>query len=245
MSFITKLTLIFGLAIISASAFPAPDAKGAVGSKAIEVSDDNTNSSKIEEKVAIENWEPSEEVTKLFPYYLTGYDEEDRPVGVIDLGKWDVKTWAKRGQAAWDDLEKHTEKMLHILKTGVHAKNTTGDDGVTRHISDDLGLIVDFDGFNVAQGTSPKVMVFLNRFLGKLQLIHQKLSYAYFINVNAVASAVVRTLRPVLGSAFERIEVYGTRQSDWMRVLRRNLPADALPEKYGGKAGHKPLVFYG
>jgi hypothetical protein len=242
MSFIFS-TLIFGFVTISViNGFPAPEAKGVLDNKGLK---GKLDASKSQDKVSLDDWQTPEEVAKLFPYYLTGYDEEDRPIGVIDLGKWDVKAWAKRGPQAWSDLERHTEKMLHILKSGVHARNTTDEDGVTKHITDDLGLIVDFDGFSVAQGTNPKVMAFLHKFLGKLQLIQHNLSYAYFINVNAVASALVRSLRPSLGSAFERIEVFGTRSADWMRVLRRNLPVDALPEKYGGKAGHTPLIFYG
>ncbi|CAG7699507.1 unnamed protein product [Allacma fusca] len=240
MSF-TLLTLVFGFVILS-SAYPAPEAKGLLDSNDIK---GKLDTGKGQEMFPIESYQSPPEVAKLFPYYLTGYDEEDRPIGVIDLGKWDARSWAKKGKEAWDDLERHAEKMLYILKAGVHAKNFTDESNVTRTVTDELGLIVDFDGFSVAQATNPKVVTFLTKFLGKLQLIQHRLSYAYFINVNAVASALVRLLRPALGSAFERIEVYGTRTSDWIPVLRRNLPADALPEKYGGKAGHKPLVFYG
>jgi hypothetical protein len=237
----TVIILISGF-VFSALALPAPVPKDDVDTS---VKQSIPSAAKSEEPFSIANWHAPPEIATKFPFYLSGYDNEDRPIGIIELGKWDARAWFKKGKEAWADLNRHAEKMLYILKSGIHARNTTDDNGDVVPVTDELGLIIDFDGLNVAQVTTPQVLQFMTKYLGQLESLQHRISYAYFINVNAVASVIVRVLRPVLGSVFERIEVFGTQKKQWMPVLRRNLPEDQIPEKYGGKAGHKPLVFYG
>ncbi|CAG7838607.1 unnamed protein product [Allacma fusca] len=240
------LTVLLGCAIVLAQALPAPNPKEVLDSKGDKAPTlDTIKDQKADEKFSIANWVSPPEVVKNFPYYLSGYDHEDRPIVVIDIGKWDARSWHKKGKEDWANLEHHAEKMLDILRSGILAKNFTDENNVTKPVTDEMGLIVDFDGFNVAQMTSPHVLAFMTKYLGQLETIQEKLAYAYFVNVNAVASVVVRLLRPVMGKAMERVEIYGTKPSQWMPILRRNLPGDQIPKKYGGEQGHNSLVNYG
>ncbi|CAG7717655.1 unnamed protein product, partial [Allacma fusca] len=47
------------------------------------------------------------EMEKLFPYYLAGYDYEDRPIWVAEIGKYNIRSVVERGPEGLNDVEKY------------------------------------------------------------------------------------------------------------------------------------------
>jgi hypothetical protein len=230
---------------IFCSAFAASLPKSILNSGLAKNSPDSNES---QDTFKVETWRPSPELEKYFPYYLSGYDDEDRPIVVIEFGKWDVVAWSKRGKAAWENLERHVQRMKYILSTGIwNVRNVSQNAGDSAKpvVTDEMVAIVDFEDFTISQASNPGAVQFLIKWMGILETLQEKVHSVYFVNVNAISGVVIRLLKPTLGKVFERVEVYGTLKQRWMPIIRRNLPEDQIPEKYGGRKGHKPLIFHG
>jgi hypothetical protein len=201
---------------------------------------------KEHEKFSIESWEAPEDIQKNFPYYLSGYDSEDRAIVVMEIGKWDVRSQAKKGGQGWIDLQRHAEKMMYNLKNGVDKRNYTDPtNNETVSGPDDIVLIVDWDGFQLVQLFSPEAIAFVLKYMGKMERFQEKIAYGLFVNVNPVANAAVTSMRPILGRFMERVDVYGTQTAQWIPVIKRRLPSDQIAAKYGGRKDFKPLIFRG
>ncbi|CAG7834233.1 unnamed protein product [Allacma fusca] len=236
-----RFYFIFPLLLVTVSSFPTET----VSSNKVSSEKDDVKK-KEHEKFSIESWESPEDIAKNFPYYLSGYDSEDRAIVVLELGKWDVRSQAKKGGQGWIDLQRHAEKMIYNLKNSADKKNYTDVVGnVTASGPDDIVLIVDWDGFQLVQLFSPEAIAFVLKYMGKMERFQEKIAYGLFINVNPVANAAVTSMRPILGRFMERVDVYGTQTAQWIPVVRRRLPADQLPAKYGGSKDHKPLIYRG
>ncbi|CAG7834399.1 unnamed protein product, partial [Allacma fusca] len=65
---------------------------------------------------------------------------------------------------------------------------------------------------------APTVQYILHHFAA-FQQIQDSFAYGYYVNVNAVASQFISMVKPILGSALERVEILGTQKSSWIPKL--------------------------
>ncbi|CAG7711647.1 unnamed protein product, partial [Allacma fusca] len=151
-------------------------------------------------------------------------DEEDRPIWVVEFGKWNVRKTIEEGPRSQELLEKYIDQMA---LNALNSMNFTADPDTTPQIIS----IVDLEGFNYRQLASPQSLSFiLKKFAFFSQAISKYVSVAYMVNTNFVAETMINLLRPVLGEALSRFEVHGTNKAKWMPKLAQKLPKDQIPE---------------
>ncbi|CAG7698269.1 unnamed protein product [Allacma fusca] len=187
----------------------------------------------------LEKWEEPEELTKNLVYYLSGFDFENRPVWVVEFGKWDLRSILERGEI-WDKLfDKYVDKFLWRLWKSLPIKATP-----EKPVKECV-VIFDMEGYDLQQMNSPAALGFIIKKLRTVTAAIPITSGAYIINANFLAKNLLNLLRPVLGKEFSRVEIYGANSKSYRRVLLRNIPQNQLPESYGGSKGSKPVQIYG
>ncbi|CAG7639384.1 unnamed protein product [Allacma fusca] len=184
-------------------------------------------------------WEPPEEIRKNFPYYLSGFDEENRPVWVMEFGKWDVRGALEKGKDWESALDKHIDQWLYRMfnSSGLRA---TPEEPVNEIID-----IHDMDGYNIRQINSPRALAFIIRKMRTVSIAMRFAHSAYAINTNFIAENLLNILKPVLGKDFQKLIVYGTNKNKWLPVLLKSIPKDQLPERYGGSKKFTPVEIFG
>ncbi|CAG7731269.1 unnamed protein product, partial [Allacma fusca] len=72
-----------------------------------------------------DKWD-SPDLSKRFPYYLSGYDYEDRPIWISEVGKYNVRKVVERGPEGTADLERYAfQGVMRCLKS-MYAKDIDG-----------------------------------------------------------------------------------------------------------------------
>jgi len=191
-------------------------------------------------KDSLENWEAPDEIKKNYPYYLGGFDYENRPIWIVEVGKWDFTKIVEKGGQELKDFDTYLKQGFQMFAKGppkeIYPKGDRGEGSI---------LIVDADGFSLAQISSISTLRFFIKLAGQLRDVQDNLAYGYFVNLNSVAETVLNLVRPVLGTTMERMEIYGSNSAKWVPRLLRNIPREAIPEKYGGVSNFTPLAVYG
>ncbi|CAG7826571.1 unnamed protein product [Allacma fusca] len=187
----------------------------------------------------IPEWEPPKELSEALPCYLSGFDFENRPIWVVEFGKWDLRSFLEKGEK-WEKLvDRYVDKWLWRLYDSTYIK-------ATKELPvKDGALIVDFEGFNYRQYSSPAALGF---FLKKMRTVAHALPLthdAFLINVNFVARNVVELLKPIIGRDFYRLQIFGTNPRTYRPAILKVFPKDQIPEWYGGDKDFKPVKVYG
>jgi len=190
----------------------------------------------------LELWEAPRYIQKNYPYYLSGHDEEEgRPIWVMEFGRMNLRPLVEEGGEMLKAFEKYTEQIAYRIVKSIKAA-ATPERPVTEAI-----FILDFDGLNLQQVSSFPVMTFgLNLVMKNRELIMDYLGPTIFINANFLAENTIRLVRPALGPAFQKVEIYGTNKQTWIPKLRRLLGSSSIPPWYGGSSKNfKPVAVYG
>ncbi|CAG7725810.1 unnamed protein product [Allacma fusca] len=148
-------------------------------------------------------WKAPRNFSKALPYYLSGYDEQKRPIWVCEFGKWDIRSFIEKGEESLDTLDKYVD---HTLLT-IYNSSISKDNKTIMAIG-----IMDWDGFQESQLFSVQTM---NFYIEKTRLIYFVMGHAYhayLINVNFVARTVLDMTKPILGEEFAKVEVFGTNE---------------------------------
>ncbi|CAG7722747.1 unnamed protein product [Allacma fusca] len=183
----------------------------------------------------LDTWKPPQEIADDFPYYLSGFGEDNRPIWVLEFGKWDIPGMLARGSKWEKILDKHVDQWLWRMWKSLGLKSDPKDP-VTEAL-----VIVDMEGYGFKQLNSSEAMAFVVR---KMRLVTLTLRFAfeaYAINTNFVGDAFLRILRPILGKDFEKLDIYGTNPAKWRPIVLRHIPRDQIRESYGGKKNFKPF----
>ncbi|CAG7716192.1 unnamed protein product [Allacma fusca] len=142
----------------------------------------------------LETWVAPKEFLKDFPYYLSGFDEEDHPIWVLEFGRWDIRTTVERGPKSQAKFDKYVDQAVMIIYN-----SSIPDDGINPVIG-----IVDFEGYNLRQLSSAKTLEYIIQKLRLILIALTNLQSAYFINVNFFAEKILNLVRPVLGKEFAK-----------------------------------------
>ncbi|CAG7831926.1 unnamed protein product [Allacma fusca] len=161
----------------------------------------------------LDKWEPPVEFSQMFPYYLSGFDYENRPIWVVEVGKWDLRSVIERGPE-WEKLfDTYADKILWEFWNSTNIKTTLEfpvKDGV---------LIVDFDGLDRNQLQSPGAVAY---FFKKLRVVVSALPLAhgvYIVNANFIARNVIN-LRceyvVILPTVWDYLQTLGVTEEHWL-----------------------------
>jgi len=189
----------------------------------------------------LENFVPSEDIQEGFPYYMAGYDDENRPIWVIEFGKWDLRSVIEQGQKKVDQFDMHVYAGIYRLYKSIIA-STAPDGGAVS----DFSIIIDFEGLKfrqIAHVSTAAHLITLFRIFNELLVRH--LHLAMLINMNYIAERMLNMVRPVLGSAAEKMVIFGSNREKWLPALLRAFPRDQMPEWYGGTKNFLPLQVHG
>lgn len=181
-------------------------------------------------------WKAPEYMKKSFPYYLSGYDYDDAPVWIIEIGHWDVRSIVEEGGELLKEFDKYVNQGLAII-------NASGQNNGT----DGYVLILDGEGYGFRQATHirtvHKMIDVIRKFASAA--VDGGLKYAFAVNVNYVAENMWSVIKPSAASLTRNFEVYGTNSKVWVPKLLKQIPKDQLPEMYGGSKDHLPVKVYG
>ncbi|CAG7828481.1 unnamed protein product [Allacma fusca] len=188
----------------------------------------------------IETWDDPFNLKELLPYNLTGYDYEKRPVWMVDAGKLDFPSLAKKGQEAWATLEVFTvQAFLRAMKS------TAALDSSSDEIREGL-FVYDMETFRMEQLNHLQVLAEILRIVQKYNdLSLQLVGGIIILNSNYATQVAVSLVRPLVGRLMEKVEIYGNNRNIWLPRLLKHFSVDILPPQYGGSTNFKPLAEYG
>ncbi|CAG7719173.1 unnamed protein product [Allacma fusca] len=190
--------------------------------------------------ISLDTWISPREISSKFPYYISGFDNENRPIFVIEMGKWDLRTTIEAGGKDLEDLELHILQLFYRMEQAGKYFRNGEEQG-----AEDVAIITDWEDYSLLQlASSPTVQFFLKHMAG-FQRIQEQISYGFFVNANSVASTLINLARPIMGSVMERIEVHGTQKSRWIPRLLRKFRTSQIPPWYGGQEKFSPIAIYG
>jgi hypothetical protein len=185
-------------------------------------------------------WEAPSELKKKFPYYLSGYDHEDRPVWIGEVGKYNVREQVERGEEAIQNLTKYLFQGGLRKMESLIVKDTP-----TREIRQ-VFVISDWEGFDNTQSTHlPTVNYVAHILLMYNDFIRLGLGHALVIKQSYLTANGWESVKHLFGEGvIDKIEFVGEQENLEM-VLRKRLPQSAIPTWYGGSKDYKPLAVYG
>ncbi|CAG7837472.1 unnamed protein product [Allacma fusca] len=216
--------------VASSSASQVPTLNGVNSSLVIQDAQNNTRSKLLSDLTEnLENWVAPEKIRRGFPYYLSGYDDDDRPIWVLEMGRYNVRQAVEEGGETLQALEMWMQQCAYRVMKSAIGRGTPGDENRI------LMFLIDADGLELSQLTHlPTLGFFLRQAFVYSKLIQDYLGATIIVNANYVAQWLINLSRPVFGHAMERVEVYGTNKATWIPQLRRKFPPDAIPPWYGG-----------
>ncbi|CAG7725811.1 unnamed protein product [Allacma fusca] len=183
----------------------------------------------------LDTWKPPEHLKRNYPYYLSGFDEEDRPVWVLEFGKWNLRDIVEQGKDAVIEFDKYVNQVI------LNVYNST----ITKHEIVPAIIILDLDEYELSQLTSPATVAYYVEKLRLIVIAMKNLHAAYCINTNFVAQRFLNLIKPLLGKEFEKFEIYGNNPAKWKSRILKTIPSDQLPSWYGGSSNFKPVMIYG
>ncbi|CAG7724492.1 unnamed protein product [Allacma fusca] len=191
----------------------------------------------------LDKWVPPKNISKLFPYYISGFDFDSRPFFVVEIGKWPFRDFIEKGKDL-EVLDKYVQQMFYRFEYGGKIYSRPGEENQ----SDESAGILDWEGFSLVDYAHSPTLKFLLKHFASFQKIQDSHAYGLWINVNAVARSFINLATPVLGNVLERIEIYGTQKSRWIPKVLRRIDKDEIPSWYGGTKDSKefqPVAIFG
>ncbi|CAG7718325.1 unnamed protein product [Allacma fusca] len=186
----------------------------------------------------IESWVAPSDISNKFVYYLAGYDEERRPIWVAETGNWFIKDIVQQGHTK--DFDLYLQQLAYrIIKS--MADISTPEDPV-----EEVVALLDFNNLAFEQlRHRPTVSYVLDLARDFRPVINKYLGDSVIINANYATEVVLNLIRPVLGSIFERLTIFGNSKQRWSPFIVRKFMPENLPRWYGGNTNFKPLKVYG
>jgi hypothetical protein len=189
----------------------------------------------------IATWKAPTELQKRFPYYLAGYDSENRTIWIFEFGKYDFRQVVKEGPEAIENLEKwFYQAAINYLEASLAAAPATG-----MNITEGYA-IMDSEGFNLAQFTHSPTFAFVMQFFNKFsKVITDAVRKVVVINANFPPELVTNYGKLIFGDLVKKIKIYGRNKAKWTPVLQELIPEQYIPTWYGGNKDYKPVKVFG
>ncbi|CAG7726592.1 unnamed protein product, partial [Allacma fusca] len=129
----------------------------------------------LEYQEALENYTAPDGMSKRYVYYLAGYDHEDRPIWIIEGGKWNIMEGVLKGQG--QEMENYFMQMAQKFIKSIPARSTP-ENPVTHAV-----FLLDFAGLDFTQLRHIPTVTYALGIAGKtISLIEKYVGEAYLIN---------------------------------------------------------------
>ncbi|CAG7818201.1 unnamed protein product, partial [Allacma fusca] len=168
-------------------------------------------------------WKAPEEIIKKYPYYWSGYDFDGRPLWILEFGKWNVRSIAESDKGTLDLFNIYIDQVVYNAFQSISHN-------LTVETSSEVIAIVDMEGWSTSQVSRANVAYLAKVFNYLVPTLYKYLYHVYIINTNFVAESMINSLRPILGSLMERVEIMGTLKSKWLPRILSQIPQDQLPQ---------------
>ncbi|CAG7716020.1 unnamed protein product [Allacma fusca] len=161
-----------------------------------------------------DTWTPPSDIAKNYPYYLSGFDDQNRPIWVLEFGKWDIRAALLKDEEYVKALDMHIDQATWnfftstVLRASPDAPNK------------EFIVLIDAEGYNLAQLNSAKAVSFVVRKLTMITIATRFASSVYAVNVNFAAERLLSLLKPFLGREFEKFIIFGTNSA--MYIYQRS-----------------------
>lgn len=186
------------------------------------------------------NWEAPLELQKEYPYYLSGFDDDDAPIWVAEMGIWDTRKNVENGPEREKNFRKYVLQFLKRCQESTKLRSTP-DNPVK-----EFNIIVDMAGYSIRQAGNPAT-IGLTLWMARQyeQAFRESMKLGIIINGNYIFTTIWQLMRPILGANVYKIDVFGSNSERFIPRLLKVFPKDQLPSWYGGTKDHKPVKIYG
>jgi len=178
-------------------------------------------------KIANINKEDFSDLSEDYPYVFT-VDKQGQPVFIGFSGEWDVRNAVLTGRAA--RVIRYMNKALESGARMIRQMQYSGKN-VTR-----LNLIIDLDGFNIAQHGCVaclfRILDFLLLYDNHYPGVADRIIFTNTPPTVAAAAEIVRN--NANSETMKSIKVYGTDKKVWQKALLNFIDKDQLPTDLGG-----------
>ncbi|CAG7732232.1 unnamed protein product [Allacma fusca] len=184
----------------------------------------------------ITSWDLPEPFQGLLPEELIGFDEDNCPILLSALGKWDLRRVAHEGSP--DYLLKSQWKWLAEMQDLMRRKVTREGVPVTQVCS-----LNDMNGISITQA-SLQVLRTLSDFSRSFEAnFPESLKMYVVFNAPWFFSVFFKVARPFLSEkTLKKIHVFGSNREEWMGFLKQVVPDDVLPAAYGGSNSNQVCI---
>ncbi|CAG7673958.1 unnamed protein product, partial [Allacma fusca] len=186
-------------------------------------------------KFNIIDWEPPVWVKTKFPYFHSGYDYDDKPVIVLQWGKWNTLPIVSKGGEDLQILNNYCDQFFARIQNGTYGKNHSNPKSNLEKTVDQTVLIIDLDGLNGDQLSSRSNVLYQIQFNGKMNKVRDYIAYGFQINVNPFGLFLLNAAKQSTSSLIDIMEIHGTNSAKWKPALLRKIPFNQLPPQYGGR----------
>ncbi|CAG7821018.1 unnamed protein product, partial [Allacma fusca] len=98
--------------------------------------------------INLTTWDAPSELKAVFPYYLAGFDYDQRPVWVLEAGKLDFRRVVEPGEESLATAKRYLfQAIFNIIRSFLEADS--GDKEVRKAL-----VILDMEGFSLKQVNS-------------------------------------------------------------------------------------------
>ncbi|CAG7830555.1 unnamed protein product, partial [Allacma fusca] len=169
-------------------------------------------------------WKAPEELENDYPYYLSGYDEDNSPIWISEMGKWDTRKSVESGPQREKNFKKYILQFLKRCSESVHSKSTSAIP-VT-----EFNLIIDMAGYSVRQTATPNAIGMVLWMARQFeQAFGDNLKLGYIVNANFVFTSVWNLMKPILGANIYKIDVFGSNKDRWIPAILKTFPKSQIP----------------
>ncbi|CAG7726131.1 unnamed protein product [Allacma fusca] len=124
------------------------------------------------------DWEPPEDIKNKFLYYVSGFDYDNKPVLIMEWGKWDFQGVAEKGGMEFDNATIILDQLIDRIQAGYFAKNDTDVFPPEKEIV----VIVDFGGLKLRQIRSPPTFKLMLDRMAKMGTTYKCIAYGFIVN---------------------------------------------------------------
>ncbi|CAG7824219.1 unnamed protein product, partial [Allacma fusca] len=125
------------------------------------------------------------DVFKALPYYFSGYDFDDLPIIVIEIGHWDVFGLSEVQDKLESELERFEDVFYGCLER-ISNSSVVNIDGDETKV-DEFVLIIDFDDFNLKMMSTSASSRLMLKFWKRFKKYDNAVAYGFYINLNAIS----------------------------------------------------------
>ncbi|CAG7831206.1 unnamed protein product [Allacma fusca] len=178
---------------------------------------------------------------KDFRYYVSGFDYDNRPVVIMDWGKWNIE-WLIKQPDLKNLLKKNYENYINELASGDFTQKMSKYLSSGQNSSDEVVIIKNYDAFDIRHVYTSESFKLCMDLLKQMQKCFHKIEYGMVVNANAFTYQLLDMGKPLIGNILSKFDVYGTNPEKWIPRLSRKIPLDQLPHSLGGREDFQPLL---